>query len=590
MADFNDWTLDDAQVVISNDIVERHGTQEAFDETELFVEEHDHWQDGDGWVGPDGGSDTTTRSLVLAAVERQFTPRDVIGEVLNRMANALLRQEPDVDFVPLTPMPDGASDVEKAAAEAEVADLKAKVSAWWDHKKLWRHVRTATIRSRWAGRGSLRTWIAPGHLTERRNTDGDVVALLMPKADDLSSALDMVQLSTPEPDAAMVYVDEETQQRVAVVIFDNDDGETQAEIWWVDPDGKTVVRVVGSGTDGEEWEAVDLGGRLPLNEMDAEILVTEPVRRQQKRLNFVESLLVRVAETGGFPERYTMNAEPGGVWSKTAPSTGPAIKTTTYEGVTWYLHHAPRTLGAAITTDLVGVTTRTGDTETRATPSVQFKDPTDPEFAIKSAEHSYRTILSGCKQGHIATDGTQEASGVAYQQARADYEDDLNAVKGEAETLIRDTIEVALAWAAAMHPGSAEVLKKYRVSVTMHVRSGPVSPLEREQNNADVKAGTMAAETAIARNGSEDVDAELAKLRSSPESVVDLRAKQVAGVMEMVADGASFELAAEIMGVGDPELLAKFKALDSLKASPNAQGQAQEDEITALLQGTGAAA
>lgn len=599
MAAFEDWTYEDAQAAIDEAIQVQVGSADAFTQNHAFVELKDHWQDGDGWVGPDGGSNEEIRARVLAAVERQFTPRDAIGEVLDRMANALLRQEPDVDFVRLDPLPESASEEEQATAAAEVEELKALVSAWWDAKHLWQKVRRAVRRSRWACRGSLRAWIAPGHLDTAvvKSTDDDgeeetgpsVAISLLPQVSDFAEALAMVQIAAPEPDVCYVYTDEETQERVAIFLFeDPETDKPAAELWWVDDDGLSHFRVVGNDTDVDDEVGVDLGGRLPIVEMEGELLITEPIRRQQKRLNFAESLLVRVSETGGFPERYTLNAEPGGLWSLTAPSDGPALKTAHQDGKTWYLHPSPRTLGAAITTDLVGVVTRSGDAETRATPGVVFKDPTDPGFAIKTSRHAYRTILEEAKQGHMIDEGTGEASGIAYQQARADYEDDLNAVRPNVEGLVRDTLGVVLAWADAMTAEPRRYLDRYRISVTMKVRSGPVTPDEQRQHNENVKAGTLSAETAMALNGVEDVDAELQKLRSSPESIVDLRQKQVAGVVELAAEGFSFERAAKIMGISDPELLAEFKAADQEKAASTDQGAAQDAEIAQLLAGTGA--
>ncbi len=594
MADFSEWTLQDVQEAVAGAIEEQLGSQEAFDESAAFIEEHDHWQDGDAWVGPNGGTSDEVRTAVLAAVERQFTPRDAVSEVLDRMANALLRQEPGLDITPLEPVLEDASDEARATQEAEIDEIRARLSAWWDAKKLWNLARKAVKRSRWAARGALRTWIAPGHLvtTEAETDDGGkLTSQELPTADSFADAMAMVQLSAPEPDACYVYIDEETQRRCAIFLFEDPETEKEAaELWWLDEKGQTVVRVVGEAGSEEDDASFDLGGRLPIAEMGAELLITEPTRRQQKRLNFAESLLTRVAETGGFPERYTLNAEPGGIWLQTQPAEGPALKTHTDKaGRVWYLHSAPRTLGAAITTDLVGVTMRSGDGETRATPGVVFKEPTDPEYAIKSARHAYRTILEQCKQGHIVEGGTAEASGVAYQQARADYEDDLNTVRGDLEGMVGQVLEVAIAWADAMMGTPTRYLERYRIGVTMRVRSGPVTPAEQQQNNENVKGGTLSPETAMALNGVEDVDAELAKLASSPEAVVSLRTKQIGGVVELAAEGVPLDLAAEIVGVTDPELLAKFKAAEAAKSAGKRQEDAQDDEAeaaAALLAGT----
>ena len=83
----------------------------------------------------------------------------------------------------------------------------------------------------------------------------------------------------------------------------------------------------------------DRRGKPFLAELRAPVLITDPVRRQQARLNFFESTLVRVVETAGFAERYTLNAAPQGMWLKTPPTTAPALDTQVdANNVTWYLH------------------------------------------------------------------------------------------------------------------------------------------------------------------------------------------------------------------------------------------------------------
>jgi len=226
--------------------------------------------------------------------------------------------------------------------------------------------------------------------------------------------------------------------------------------------------------------------------------------------------------------------------------------------------------------------------ESRATPGVVFKEPTDPEFAIKSARHAYRSILEECKQSHMVGEGTAEASGVAYQQARADYEDDLADMKGALEALLRATLEAAIAWAEAMMGSGSPLLERYRLTVDLTVQSGPITADEQEQNNGNVRAGTLSIETAMAQNGVEDVDAELRRIRESPESVVKLRKEQIMAIMEMAREGIPLSVGAQIVGISDPDELAQWREAERAMATPNAQERAQDDEIDRILAGTGA--
>lgn len=615
---FTDWELKDARDAISASIEEMVGSQAAFDTNAAFIEDHDHWQDGKGWVGPNGGGDLAVQTKVLAAVQRQFTPRDALNEILDRMANALLKREPDIDFIPLEPIPDpeipdGADQetIDRLRAEVEqkreeqrlVTDaMKSAIAQWWDAKKLWPLARKVAKRSRWAGRGGLRTWIAPGNLEEVRaeqvategaaeSEDGDEARetaapslVRLPTGLDFLDALMRVELSAPRPDATRVHVDQETQQKVGIFTYRDDDAAAdKAELWFVDGD-KTVLRVVSDGGEGDREFPVDLGKRLPIAEMEAELLVTEPARRLQNRLNFHESVLVRVGEVAGFPERYTLNAEPGGIWLDTPPAGSPPLQSQVINGKTWYLTPAPRTLGAAVTTELVGIRMKTGQGEERATPGVVFKEPTDPDYAIKASEHAYYALLKQCKQGHLATQSTAEASGVAYEQSRADYEDDLEAVAGPLSGMLREIIEVAIAWGEAMsekQASGASFLDRFRVSVTMHVCAGPITPAAQLQNNANVEAGTLSRASAMAASGIEDVQAELEKIMGDPAALVDLRSSQATAITTLVAEGMSWEDAGRFVGIDDPDLLRLLKQADDAAAEREAQARTQADAIAA---------
>lgn len=601
---FENWTYQDASGAY-DELVEEMGGEDAYEANRLFVEEHDHWQDGAGWVGPDGGSNAAARTKILAAVERQFTPRDAIGEVLDRMANALLKNEPDIDFVPLEPIDDPvfeegeSEDVRREAlAEVEVkraeqlqeaADLRAQLAAWWDARKLWDLVRDTVKRSRWASQGVLRTWIAPGNLADvpdagksGENADSDETgesAKALPTGLEFFEALQLVELSAPEPGVSFVHRDPDTQQEVAVFLYTEDDTQ-MAELWYVDGE-TTVLRVVGG--EEEEEHTFELGGLLPINAMDARLLITDPVRRLQRRLNFFESIIVRVGETAGFPERYTINAMPSGVWLQTPPTDGPALdKYEDEKGTTWFLHPATRTLGAAVTTELIGIEDEDDDgKKRRAAPGVVFKEPTDPEYAAKASDHAYRAVLGQCKQKHIAMDSTGEASGVAYQQARADFDDDLGDMKPAAEALVRKTLEVAIAWAEQMGAAGESVLERFRLSVTLRPRSGPITPAEQEQNNANVGAGTMAVESAMAANGIEDVEAEIERIRNSPEARVELITRQVSTILDLSREGVPMDLAAEILGIQDREQLERFRRAQAALSEGRAQEEAQDDEVQA---------
>lgn len=513
MADFENWDYGKAAKALEETAVKAAGGKDHFAASRGFVDDGDHWQDGSGWVGPYGTE--ATKSTVLAKVAPQFTPADVLREALDRKLNALMKREP---AILLEPVVGGELDeTAKRLVDTRIAEL----STWWDRRgvKLWARARTATRRMLWAGHGTVRLWIPPSLL--QKGNDG---ALRMPTGLTFAQALDRIYLSAPPPDAAMLYTDPDTQQTCALVTYGHvtrtgEEATTEkiVEVWWVDAQGKTQLRV-HSNKEGATTKAsaYDWQGTLPLAQAEGPPSVTDAVRQQQRRINFFESVLVRNIETAGFPERYILNAEPPGLWSKTPPVLTHALKTQEVGGETWYLHPEPLTLGSSIVTQLVGIETRDKEgNQSVATPTVTFRDPTDPDFVIKASEHAVDTLLRQLKQKHVAMEKTGEASGTAYQQARTDFVDDLEESRGPAEGMIRDVLASAIAIAESMTRESA-FLKKYRPAVHLHVNPGPATPEETRVGAEEVGGGRLSLETHLAKQGVEDVPAEVERIRMEP--------------------------------------------------------------------------
>jgi hypothetical protein len=291
--------------------------------------------------------------------------------------------------------------------------------------------------------------------------------------------------------------------------------------------------------------------RLPLAEVRGALLITEGVRRQQQSLDFGSSMLNRTMETAGFAERYVINAEPQGWWSES--DDGTAIRVQTFDdGVTRYLHAEPRTLGASVTTELVGVAT--DEAGGRATPSVTIKEPTDPSFAITAVQARRADILHECKQAHVLGNSEAVISGYSRQQARADFENDLHGLRPALEGALRAVIEGAVATALAMTSDAElraagvgrDFLARFRVVVTCHVDAGPLAPDERAQTLAELAAGTLSKRRALLLLGTEDVDAEIGAIDAEGGAVLT-KYEQVARVLDALSKAASFDAAVRLL-------------------------------------------
>jgi hypothetical protein len=533
-----------------------------------FAERSDHWQNGDGWP-VQLGLNPAVRTKVLNTVEPQFRPVDVIGEALDNVANGLLDKEPEVTFAPLAPAEDPESEVAKEQ-EKEIADMVARISAWWDRLQFWERARAAVRRSRWATRAALRLRVSRDVLVETKADD--TVTIGLPTNLKPDDALAAVLLDAPAPDVGFVYTDPDTQQQVGVFFYATGDGSVNAanlkkfaELWFVDGED-TVVRIVGEQTGAAVQEfPLRLGKRLPIAQMKADLLITDAVRRQQRSLNYFETVLLRVIETAGFPERYTTNAKPSGVWLADPPTDGPPADVQDVNGKKWYLHPAPRALGPMLTTDLRGITGKsstTGD-EVVMQPGIIFKDPTDPEFVIKACDHGRKTILRECKQGHLATDSTAESSGLAYMQARAIFGKDLRATKAPLEGMVRATIEAAIALSEAMSgvAPAGSFLAKYRCVVNLHVDTGPALPTELAENREQNKAGLLSRVSAMSRGGVEDTDAEETALANDPIARANLWMIRGQAMKALIDANAGFAGAAAAIGL-TPEEAKQLQASD----------------------------
>lgn len=554
---FPTWTYEDAQSAI------RALIPKDYEERRDYAADL-HWRDGKGWIGPKAPTGAPTAVEMTAGIRRQFASYDGCGEVLDAIRDAF-STEAQVGFdtienrAPDTQIP---SDVQRIGDEA-----LGILTRLWDRVQLHEALKPAIRSAAWSERAGLRWWIPPGRAVKRPDADGNEGAEL-PTAPSFDDASEWLALSRPTPETAAVVIDEPTQERAAVFLDAIKDGQRE------------IHRAVIAYREGEEtvWRTVyeneariaeerrlPTGGVLPIAEMRGENLLTPSVIATQQQLDYAESVVTRTVETAGFRERYIGNAEPTGVWVPLQPGEVPTGPTRAHEGHTYQLRPAPRTLGASVTTELVGLLTESEDGKmTRATPAVESFDPTDPEFAIKVGKHARAKILRMCRQGHRAGDSTGEASGFAYQQDRAAFEKDLQNRKGAAEGMLRDLLTAALGIIEGLAGQPGYFTGRIRITVDMHVDAGPRSPDERNQDRMDVEAGLLSRETAMARNRVEDVVGEINRIESETRNRLSTL-KEAAEVFALIAQNSSEDAAVRALiaaGV-DPKLANALRPVDT---------------------------
>ncbi len=553
---FPDWTYKEAAEAVAALVPDEYAERRDY-ASDL------HWRDGKGWVGPGAVAGAANASEVTTGIQRQFASYDGCGEVLAAVEDAF-SMEAQIGFDTLEDRGEGTEipqEIEQLGREAV-----GILTRLWDRVKLHEALKPAIRTAAWAERASLRWWIPPGRAL--KGTDGTP---FLPTAGTPAEAAEWLALSRPMPDAAAIVTHEATQQKAAVYLDEvtDTDGKTKlkrAQVAYVDGD-QLRIRTVYENAD-REAETMDFrtGGLLPMAEMRADNLLTPSVISTQKQLDYAESVVTRTVETAGFRERYIANAEPTGVWVAISAGEVPTGPTREFDGKRYQLRPAHRTLGASITTELVGLITETTESgqkkNVRETPTVESFDPTDPEFAIKVGKHARAKILKMCRQGHRVGDSTGEASGFAYVQDRAAFEKDLGNRKGAAEGMLRELLTAALGLIEALSGKVGYFTQKIRLTVDMHVDAGPRSPEERQQDREDVAVGMLSPETAMSRNRVEDVRAEMGRIAASSRLKL---LKEAAEVFDVISQASSAEAAVRALiaaGV-DPEIANALRATDT---------------------------
>lgn len=571
-ADWLEWEPEDILAELDATIVRELGSEAAYEANHAYIELRDHWQESKGWIGPLG--DEAVRQQMLASIEPQFIQNEVCNEAVDRKVRALHKVPPRVLMPPTDPAGDDGAPSDDQARKAE--DLERVIQAWLRRVKASQKTRDALRAQTWASRGLLQVRPTPQAYESTQIPEGvdgeetdQQARALRTDVSDLEEALSLISFQHIETQHGMVHQGED-ERETAILTWEEDIEEAgkkrtliHIELWRVtDTESGTVQLrkiIVEKGQnkrpeDYDETFDLPLDGVLPVSEIRGKLLMTHGARKQQQRLNFYESILVRLGETAGFPERVYINAATEGIWSKTKPSNGIAHSTKEGPDGTWYLIPTQRTLGAGVSTELRGMTYPKNETGEKAitTPTVQRFDPVDPSYAIKAVEHGRSMLLSNMNQGHLAQTSRGESSGEAYEQARADYVDDLEETAEHMERCLEQLITCALAFAKLLGVPESE-LEGHRVSVQAEVRAGAASAESKRANSEMVEKGLMTKRGAMLSNGVTDPDASLLEIAESEETRLSMIERKAAVAQQLSAAGASIQGAALAAGFAPEE-------------------------------------
>lgn len=528
----------------------------------------DHWQNGDGWIGPHPELGAAGFQDTMTEIANIFTSKNVIREATIRHSLGVAGRNMQWGFTPVREL---AADDKPTTEEQTAIDEATKLMrSWIQARKFQTLLRDATCTLLLSERAALRITVPPGL------ADKDAEGNLVIHTSSIEEGLSFVYVEHPLPDNATVALDNDTkteaglwrytakqeaEAEVAALaeggaqIADPTEGEEQeyVAICYIDEEGMTVTRIYLDGAKAEDTESqavLDLGGRLPMFEMRRAVLITMQVQQGQRALNLAESMIPRTAVTAGFMERLLIDAQLPGepeVDSEGNP-TGRWISKPFYVG--------------AGTTNFVQSTEymdEDGKTK-RANASVHFREPVAATGPIAASDKHYRAILDETGQLHVVMSGDANASGASRMSSRIEYLSTLQLTSGEVEAAWRFVVDTALATAEALANQPGAYTKLIRCTAQCRLDSGPISGPERTAIEASI-GKTISQETAMALLNVEDIEAEQARMAEDPLSRATLGKAVGDALSALTGPGASLEGAAKFIGM-DPD------ALNDLMTSP----------------------
>lgn len=536
----------------------------------------DHFQDGEGWIGPWPGAHETGAAEVRNEIKRGFVSRNAIAEVVHRHKNGVMGREPAWNFTTRRPLKqdEKPKDTEQALIDA----AEAAMTGWWDKRKVHKALQQAVEYGLHQGRGVVRIFFPRGRAVQvkRRNAAGEEETVTVVQAPTLEEALDQIFVDTPHPSKAAVMEDSETMQEVGIYSHKSDDKDI-LEVTYSDGFGKdamTTLRVEVSADNTVRTFTYPLGGRLLMAQVERPPLVSEQVVEQQKALNLAETMIPRTVTTGGFLERIILNAQMPGEWVNDPNSpTGRRFQP------------APFYTGHGTTNFLAGKEYRELDGSVRiANPSVFFRDPVSPKPSIEAGDAHRMHILNETDQTHVSIAGDAFASAVSRVEAKTDYLSSLRTTQTSVEAVGRWLIETVFALAVEIVRSSGgtlpapDMMDQLKAEFRCRLQVGHITPEEQRAIKELVEGNLISREDAMTMLGTDNVDDALAKINSQPGAYLDISEQQAKVFKAWLDTGAPEEFAATMAKL-TPEQVAELKrALATAPADPAADPAVQEED------------
>lgn len=541
--DFSQVTFRQAERLIQTNEPENYTVAKDFFEG-------DHWQGGEGWPQAiDKTADGAT--FMKRLIESMFESKNVVKEVTERFLDGILDVQPDIRYVP-----DEGEEGEDVPDEVEdrAEERTAMLQRWIEQKSLLKDAREAVKWATFGGRGYVRPFIPPGRRDEQGRLSGEFTEVMG----------DIFTLDV-EPSNAVIFTHPDTQRELSVFHYvpadledvhdpNRDDDLERVELSWIDPEtGETVLRILQEGEKPSELRKdddvelsdrelrVDLNGRLMLQEIEIDRLITEQVISSQKSLNLTKTMMTHNEVSAGFSERMFLNAQPPGNFEQQEDGSREFVPNELKRGPM-----RDQFIVGIETTDEMGQ-------RQYETPSVVMDEADDPEVYLKGKESKRKDILDEVSQTHVLmNEGTQQ-SGRSRLIARHEFTKTLEKAVPDVTDLLRDVTQNVVDLARILSGSGGTEEDGIRLNVEVYRDSGPLTPEEMSALSTMTETGLMSLRTALSRAGIHDIEGEIQRIEEEGGDRVQRLIERANLIKTLVAAGGSIEGAARIAGFDEEE-------------------------------------
>lgn len=514
----------------------------------------DHWQNGDGWIGPHPEIDNPAFEATMQEIANIFTSKNVVRECTIRHSLGVVGRNMQWGFAPID---DAVDENGKPSQEVQdrIAEAMKIVRPWLQSRKVPTLLRDAICTLLLSERAGIQLTIPPG-LADKQ------AGKLIIHADSIGEALNYIYPEHPLPDNAAVVSDKDTMLEAGVwryTLGEDEEGDELTQggnttmasdeeteyvaICFVDEAGETVIRVFEEDSEDNEpfvESSFDMGGRIPMFEMRRAALITLQVQQGQRGLNLAETMIPRTSVTAGFLERLIIDGQLPGE---------PELDPDGEETGRWI--EKPFYIGAG-TTNVIQ-SSEYEDEEgkiKRASAKMQYREPIAADGPIKASDKHYRSILDETGQLHVVMAGDSNPSGTSRLNARIEYLATLQLTQGEVESCFRFIVDTALAMAEALSRKYGYFTSVIKTQCACRLDAGPLLPVERAAIEASI-GKTISQETAMALVGIEDVEAEKMRMALDPNARAVFGSLVGDALNKLTVPGATLEGAAKFIGLSD---------------------------------------